>query len=307
MSSLPLFWDKRYVDSFEQSSILLSSYPHNQNIFEINTSDLNQDSSSFTFFLSGQILNYEFNSSIISTFGGVYTSNKDKIDTFIINSLEYLSKNYRIQLFKFRLPPEHLMNFNQRTQIQTLLNLGFKISLMEINYAIELKSWTLNSMSKGNVKKFNQCVQDNLIFKKLDSDSLSAIYNLLESNRRNLGTHLSLDLSKLSILLKTFPDKYFLFGIFSHDRLIATSICVETFPTNLYVFYWGDDANFRHYSPVTFLAKGIIDFAMSRSYDYLDLGTVGPNGDYIVNLARYKQNLGATFSFKYCLELNRIP
>jgi hypothetical protein len=228
------------------------------------------------------------------------------MDTFIINCLEYLSKNYGIQLFKFRLPPEHLTNFNQRAQIQTLLNLGFKISLMEANYAIELKFWSINLMSKGNVKKFNQCIKNNLVFKKLDFDSLFTVYNLLESNRRSIGTELSLNLSKLSILLKSFPDKYFLFGVFQRDNLIATSICVETFPTNLYVFYWGDDVKFRHYSPVTFLANGIINFATSRSYDYLDLGTVGPNGEYIESLAKYKQNLGATLSFKYCLESERF-
>jgi hypothetical protein len=255
-------------------------------------------------FLSGQISRNRFTSSSISTFGGVYSTQKNKIDNFIVNSINYLSKNHEINSFKFNLPPDHISDFNQKIQIQSLLNIGFNISLVEINYAIELRFWSISLMSKGNQKKLKQGVNNNFVFKQVEFQDLASVYDLLKANRMNLGAELSTDLSRLSILLESFPDKYFMFGVFYQENLIAASVCVETFTSNLYVFYWGDDLNFRHFSPVTFLANGIIEFAKLRNYYYLDLGTVGPNGNYISSLAKYKQNLGATYSFKISLEMN---
>jgi hypothetical protein len=304
MIECPIFWNKKYLDSFEQKSIFLSSDPNSQSvtdIFKLKTSKLLETES---LLLSGQISKNRFTSSSISSFGGVYSTHKNKIDTFIVNSINFLTKNHGINSFKFTLPPDHISDFNQKIQIQSLLDIGFNISLIEINYAIELRFWSIGLMSKGNQKKLKQGDNNNFVFEQIEFQDLASVYDLLKANRMNLGVKLSTDLPRLSVLLESFPDKYFLFGVFYQGNLIAASVCVETFTSNLYVFYWGDDLNFRHFSPVTFLANGIIEFAKSRNYDFLDLGTVGPNGTYSETLAKYKQNLGATLSFKYCLELN---
>lgn len=302
MTECPLFWKKEYLACFDQTSVLLASDPRTKSVIEIIDHELKDNLNPCTMFLSGQISNFEFNSSLIGTFGGVYALNHEKINIFLINSINFLSKEYGVTSFKFRLPPDHLIDFNQKSQIQCLLDLGFIICLIEMNYSIELGNWSTDLMSKGNRKKLKQCVDNNLIFKNLEFDSFETIYNLLEANRLSLGTKLSVNFLKLSKLIKSFPDKYFLFGVFYQDNLIAAAVCVETFPTNLYVFYWGDDINFRHFSPITFLANEIIKFAKFRNYDYLDLGTVGPDGQYLKSLARYKQNLGASISFKVSLE-----
>jgi hypothetical protein len=302
MTECPLFWEKKYIACFDQISVLLASDPHTKGVIEVIDHELKDDLNLCTMFLSGQISNFEFNSSLISTFGGIFAPMHEKLDIFLVNSINFLSKKYGVTSFKFRLPPDHLMDFNQKSQIQCLLDLGFRICLIEMNYSIELGNWSTDLMSKGNRKKLKQCVDNDLIFRNLEFNSLETIYNLLEANRLSLGTKLSVNFLKLSKLIESFPDKYFLFGVFYQNSLIAAAVCVETFPTNLYVFYWGDDKNFRHFSPITFLANEIIKFAKFRNYDYLDLGTVGPDGQYIKSLARYKQNLGASVSFKVSLE-----
>jgi hypothetical protein len=175
-----------------------------------------------------------------------------------------------------------------------------------VKHAIAVNSWTIDKMSKGNNKKLRQSSAAGFNFRKLDLETFDSVYELLENNRKLKNANLSLTKEELYNLCAQFPEHYSLFGVYHGEILVSAAVVVVTYSSNLYVFYWADDFNYRSYSSVTFLSSELVKYASKNGYETLDLGTVGQNGTYNSSLARFKQNLGASLSLKYSLSLSSV-
>ena len=87
-------------------------------------------------------------------------------------------------------------------------------------------------------------------------------YSIIEKNRSEYNYPMSMTRDALKEMLKIFPEKFFLFGVYTpapNRALIASSICIEVQKNILYIFYWGEDPAYRKLSPVTLLSKIIYD------------------------------------------------
>lgn len=306
MKNIPLFWSTEYLRTINFESVLLSLDILDGSVRELDLSNDLLDYSGCEFLLGGQIIDGSFFSNKSGSFGGVYSKNGWKDNDFLEKAISYLQVNFSIENFHIKLPSDHLTQFDNLLQIQALINLGFRIDFVDFNYSIDVKSWTINKMSKGNNKKLRQSSIAGLNFRILDLETLDSVYELLENNRKLKNANLSLTKNELYNLCAQFPNHYSLFGVYNGEILVSAAVVVVTYSSNLYVLYWADDFNFRSYSPVTFLASELVKYASENGYETLDLGTVGQNGTYNSNLARFKQNLGASLSLKYSLSFSSV-
>jgi hypothetical protein len=303
MNDIPLFWSKNYLRSLKFESILLSLDIFTGSIRELDLAIDFQNPSECEFLLGGQIIDGCFISYKAGSFGGIYSKNGWRDNDFLEKCLSYLQSNYSIQNFYMKLPSNHLMRFDSLLQIQSLLNLGFKINFVDFNYSITVETWCIENMSRNRIRNLRKAISSGFYFSKLNLEAFDLIYELLEKNRKLKNVSLSLTKNELFDLCAKFPENYFLFGVYHEEVLISAAVVVVTHSSNLYVFYWADDFEYRRYSPVTFLFTELVKYALEKGYENLDLGTVGQNGTYDLNLASFKQSLGASLSFKYSLSL----
>lgn len=306
MKDIPLFWSTEYLRTLNFETVLLSLDIVAGSVRELDLSNDLPDYSTCEFLLGGQIIDGSFFSYKAGSFGGVYSKSGWKDNDFLEKAISYLQVNFSIQNFHIKLPSDHLTQFDNLLQIQALLNLGFKIDFVDFNYSIAVNSWTIDKMSKGNNKKLRQSYAAGFNFRKLDLETFDSVYELLENNRKLKNANLSLTKDELYNLCAQFPEHYSLFGVYHGEILVSAAVVVVTYSSNLYVFYWADDFNYRGYSSVTFLSSELVKYASKNGYETLDLGTVGQNGTYNSSLARFKQNLGASLSLKYSLSLSSV-
>jgi lipid II:glycine glycyltransferase (peptidoglycan interpeptide bridge formation enzyme) len=113
-----------------------------------------------------------------------------------------------------------------------------------------------------------------------------------------------MDLPSFMAMADKFTDKIHCFAVYSpsSSSMIASSICISINSDVLYVFYWGDVQNDNSYSPITFLASYIYDYAKENLYKVIDVGTSSINSEPIYGLINFKRNLGFKESLKLTLE-----
>ena len=248
-----------------------------------------------------------FESPGVGTFGGFYNFQIEDITEAIQKILTELCQQFDNCEILLTLPSNHLARFYPQIQAEALVQLGAKLLFHETNHAISIKEWTRAHLSKGNQKKLRQCLENQLIFRQLGLAEIDELYEILRKNRENLGATVSMTLDQVRNSFLTFPEKYFAFGVYLDELMIAGAICLESAQENLYVYMWGDLLEFRQISPIVFLCESLVNFASLRDFEFLDLGTSSINGEIMPGVSRFKENLGAIGYEKSCLFFPRFP
>ena len=189
--------------------------------------------------------------------------------------------------------------------LNILLRLNFSVISYDLNYSLRVDNdLFLSKVSYGNRKKIKQCLRGGFYVSKLDINKYDEAYKVIESNRKSKGYPMTMDLSAFLEMSRTFPDRIHCFAVFNPSDLsiIAASICISINSDILYVFYWGDVLSNLSYSPITFLASKIYDFAKENSYSTLDIGTSSINSNPNYGLINFKKNMGFEESMKLTLE-----
>lgn len=297
----PLFWQTKYACLTGGGFIVYDTSQSNL-ITEYRLED--PEPASQENLIVGHIIGSTFYSPRFAPFGGLNNlentkkNHKKIFEKFIQQSYDQLNINE----FFFRLPSSQIYKFNQTEQIRALLDLGGEFIYNEINYFINLKNWNPLDLSYGNQKKLKQCVNQKFKFKVLSIDKLDLLYEIILENRKNLGVEPPVTKEKLKSLISFFPLDYHMFGVYSEEDLISVAVTVNVTSQSEYVFIWADKPEYRNFSPVTFLLTNLVEFFKERK-TFLDLGTVGASGQYLINLANYKQNLGAMLDIKFGLKV----
>ncbi len=244
-----------------------------------------------------------FESPGVGTFGGFYNLTKENLIGEIQEILKQLYHEVENCGILLTLPSNHLSRFYPQLQAEALVQLGAKLLFHETNHVISIKEWSTASLSSGNQKKLRQCRENQLNFRQLGLGEIDELYEILRKNRENIGAKVSMTLDQVRKSFSTFPNSYFAFGVYSGELMIAGAICLESALENLYVYMWGDLAEFRKISPIVFLCEALIDFAAHRDFEFLDLGTSSINGIIMPGVSRFKENLGAIGHEKYSLKI----
>lgn len=229
-----------------------------------------------------------------ATFGGVWINQfvpNDRRGTakFVNQFLEHMG-NRRIAMI---LPPAYFHPEIFGFQPELIRELGGQLTHVDTSYHIELDTWSLLSLSKGNRKKLRQCGERSVSFSRLSAGQVELAYELIRTNREQLGVTPSITLSQLQNFFFAYPDDYHCFGVYLGTDLIAAAITVMLGPDVRYVYMWADNSEFRGLSPVVSLCVGIANISHGQGIRILDLGTASQGGILDEGLSRFKRNLGA--------------
>lgn len=192
-------------------------------------------------------------------------------------------------------------NLHQNTVIFNILyNLGFNISLQEVNHTLIIDDAPLfEKMKRNNKKRFKKCEREGMIFEQISEENKAQkIYDVIVENRSSKGYFVSMTFEQIMQMKAVFPNDIYFFQARLNNEIAASSVCIRLNHNILYVFYWGDKPGFEQYSPVVFLAEGIYRFAQSNHFKLLDAGTSSLNGILNLGVANFKEGLGFTASPK---------
>jgi hypothetical protein len=173
-----------------------------------------------------------------------------------------------------------------------LINQGYTITAAETGCMIATADPYLQLSDTWEKRKLRQAQEAGLEFKKLSLHQLDEIYFFILACRKQKNYSLSMSLSELRDTIETFPERFFLFGAYLQEQLVAAAITVRVTDDVLYNFYVDHDMAYDPLSPVVFVVEGILNFSREEKIAWLDLGTSAVAGKPNFGLLDFKIRLG---------------
>jgi hypothetical protein len=137
------------------------------------------------------------------------------------------------------------------------------------------------------------------------TEDFATFYNILKHNlgmRHNVSPTHTLD--ELQRLKKLFPNKIILFGAFHKHTMLGGMVLFATNSHVVLAFYISHDDKFQAYRPVNLLFYEVIQWARTKGFKFLDLGTFTLNMEPNWGLGRFKENFNARGFLRDTYELN---
>jgi hypothetical protein len=193
---------------------------------------------------------------------------------------------------------------NEAVLIQTLLlNRNFRVVMAEISSVIDVVDSSPSDFFHRSAKRRLDKARDaGLIIKKLPLENLGLIYSFIHQCRTEKGYPISMTLTDLHKTTEVFQERFFLFGVFDGEVLVAASITVAVRKNILYDFYHDHTASYDHLSPVVLLVSGLYEYCQQQKFVLLDLGTSALDGTPNFPLLHFKKTLGARPTLKLTFE-----
>jgi Acetyltransferase (GNAT) domain len=185
------------------------------------------------------------------------------------------------------------------------LGLGFSLANREINQHLAVGNEEFAEIIKRNErKKLNQALSRGFTFRNLTVDDLPLIYQHVVETRKRKNYPVSMSYENLYQTILQLPDRYFLYGLYDREKLIAASVSVQVATDIIYNFYHADDFNYRSLSPLVLLIQHIYQYCQQQGVRILDLGISSADGVLNQGLYIFKENLGCEISDKNTYVLN---
>ena len=239
------------------------------------------------------------------TYGGVSffaDVSVQELEAFLVAVLEYLQRQ-GVERLEILLPPMAHAAERAAEQFFVLRSLGFTESLCDANYAIDVDTRPLlEHLNYANRKRLNKCQREGFAARMAEPTELPAIYQVIARNRLGKGYPMTMTLAQLTQMQVLFPEQVQLFACHAAQQMVASAVCLRVSPEVLYVFYWGDEAAFSQFSPITLLASAIYEYCQQQAIALLDIGTASADGQANHGLIRFKRGLGCEASLKFRLE-----
>lgn len=249
--------------------------------------------------LTGVVKENEFSSIPWGTFGGfefAISTNSDDLNEFLTQIIS-AARQAKVRALKIALPPEVYLTQHPQLKV-ALVNNGFEIIQSDVNQHIDVTGSYRESIAYNELKKLKKSEREGFIFKKLNRLHLAKSYELIYDNRIRKGFPMSMTFEALDNMFVKLPNLYHLFGVYHHDKLIATAVSIRISQSSIYNFYHGDDEEYRVFSPVVMLLDGIFNYCQQQGIEILDLGISSDKGVLNSGLFKFKENCGALSSIK---------
>jgi hypothetical protein len=205
--------------------------------------------------------------------------------------------------FEFVFPPSGFADELFEKQIGYLTDIGATLVCTDLSQGIDVDSWDMSLFSKGNRKKLRQFLEAGGQFRRAKESELPKIFEILRLNRENIGAKLSISLLQLQKSFELMPEQYSAWVVTINEKFAAVAVTVRVKQDYEYVYMWGDNLDFRNFSPTAALCEGLICEMKLLGINFLDLGISSLRGENNENLIRFKSNLGAVSTNKLTLNL----
>lgn len=230
---------------------------------------------------------------------------KPSILSLFLSYIEiYLFENFGAKHLTIKLPPEIYGSENTNLVINSLFNLDWKIKDLDLNYHFDLFSEDdfKSNLSSSKRRELNRLNRADTIFSKAENESeIISSYEIIKSNRTSQGYPMTMSQDSLLDLYKKFPNKVHFFNLKKAEEILASAVCLSISSDYLYIFYWGENPQYRNLSPVIKLAQQLYSFAMSAGFKKMDIGISTENSIPNQGLMDFKTNLGCRLTKKITL------
>lgn len=251
----------------------------------------------------------EFFSPITGAFSDFYLINErvalNKID-FFLNYIEiYLVKNYNLKKLTYKLPPELYNPDNNNYLLNVMFNRGWEINNIDLNYHLNIVSedYFRKKLSGSKRRELNRITREETTFNKvIEHNEIRCAYEVIKANRESQGYPMTMSWEGLYSLYLAMPDDVYFFSLKKDNLILASSVCLKINNDHLYVFYWGENPEFRKLSPIVKLAEQLYLLCIDEGFKTLDIGISTENSSVNQGLIDFKTNIGCELTKKISIE-----
>ncbi len=295
--TVPVFWTANYLES-QSGSIGIGYVDVSSQKFSTSLVEVDSLSHRFLFGVSDSKVTVPAR----APYGGAWGDPAEvtgALDLFIHST----NSMFGCREFEFVFPPSGFADEIFEKQIGYLTEIGASVVCTDVSQGIDVNSWDISLFSKGNRKKLRQFLEVGGQFRRGKDSELPMIFEILRLSRENIGAKLSISLLQLQKSFELMPDHYSAWVVTIDEKIAAVAVTVRVKKDYEYVYMWGDNLDFRNFSPTAALCEGLIYEMKLLGIDFLDLGISSFRGENNENLMRFKSNLGAVSTNKQTLNL----
>ncbi len=256
------------------------------------------------FKLNGILINNEITFGIYSPFwlpDFLFVKDRDNrlYEKVIEKIVDFKLKKKNKKIF-IKLAP-NIYNENIDFFKKFLIKYGFKIEKTFIQSYLDLKRFKnkdeyirqLSSSSKNNINYFKKKLKIKEISNK-DILKIKSSYKIIAKNREIKKRKLKYNFRYLLKLIEKFNDKIKIYSLFDDKKIIAASICHETFPEYVYIANWGDFHDYKKNINYFFYSE-MLEIFLKEKYKILDFGIACELNEKDSGLLKFKKNLRNNF------------
>lgn len=302
---------------FNKASHLKFQPNENLVIFNLVNNSTNKIEAIFNLFVDGNAGCSPYRSS----FGSVEFDSRlslENLNTFIekINkwAVEKRLKSLVIKSYPFCYAPE-----NSILLTNCFINQGYKIVNAELNQHIQisdLKFEILDLFHLSEKRRLKKCEKAGFTFQQeicsgraptesgfrsrstCPSITLKNVYEFVKKARKRQGHPLTMSYEALAEMFNHFPNEYQIFTVRDKENIAALTVTIKINKKILYNFYPADSHQYKNFSPMVMLVKGLYDHCVKNGFKLLDLGISTVNSKPNYGLINFKKNIGAESSLK---------
>ncbi|ENB3135208.1 GNAT family N-acetyltransferase, partial [Escherichia coli] len=250
-----------------------------------------------------------FFSPITGAFSDIYMPLK-KIDVQVLTDFlqyieVYIQIHFSAKKIIYKLPPELYNCEDNNCLLNAFHNRSWEIHNIDLNFHLELISLDefRRGLSSGTRQRLNKISRGDVEFNKVnDEANRFLVYETIRLNRKAQGYPMTMSWDNLNDLYLSLSEAVSFFTLKYNESIVASAICLELSPENIYVFYWGENPEFRKLSPIVKLAEQLYSFYLQAGCRTLDIGISTENSKPNQGLIDFKKNIGCSLTKKITVE-----
>ncbi|AWQ18188.1 hypothetical protein NB724_001015 [Pantoea ananatis] len=228
----------------------------------------------------------------------------NEIEFFVTSVTTYLCESEGAETIEWRLPPLYYKSKTHTKLHNVLYRLGWKIKDLDLNFHLPVTDYELfrSNLSSSKRRELNRITKTLTQFDKETSEQKrKEVYEIIKLNRESQGYPMTMPWEAIAKLTTAIDQKIRFYSLRRGEDLLAGAICLELDSETLYVFYWGENPEFRKDSTIVKLAEGIYLDALEAGFSTLDIGTSTNHSEPNQGLINFKENIGCHVTQKLTL------
>ena len=221
----------------------------------------------------------------------------------VLSSLELLASDYGCHKVNITMPPAFYDDNIINVWYALMLNRGWKVDYVDINFSFDLKKISNDYINKiyYNAKKNIKIAQKKgLVIRECRTKKEMQIsYGIIKKNRDHRGYPLRMSERQVFETINVVPAKMYIIGDALND--LAAAMVYEVTADIAQVIYWGELPGADDKRVMNMLSYELIKIYYSRGFLYLDIGPSTENGIVNYGLCNFKDSIGCDRTSKFTL------